>query len=76
MGNFLATDTVEKLMKQKRLKLPKGTFVHSDQGSHYTSPTYQKLLKKYNLGQSMSRRGSSRKSIHTLLQQPQISMGT
>ncbi|MFK0522343.1 DDE-type integrase/transposase/recombinase [Paenibacillus illinoisensis] len=54
----LATDTVEKLVKQKRLKLPKGAFIHSDQGSHYTSPTFQKLLKKYKLGQSMSRRGN------------------
>jgi transposase InsO family protein len=33
-------------------------FIHSDQGSHYTSPRYQKLLKKYELGQSMSRRGN------------------
>ncbi|GGA51005.1 IS3 family transposase [Paenibacillus physcomitrellae] len=54
----LAADTVEKLMKQKRLKLPKGAFIHSDQGSHYTSPAFQKLLKKYKLGQSMSRRGN------------------
>jgi transposase InsO family protein len=54
----LATDTIEKLMKQKRVKLPKGAFIHSDQGSHYTSPTFQKLLKKHKLGQSMSRRGN------------------
>jgi transposase InsO family protein len=33
-------------------------FIHSDQGSDYTSPRYQKLLKKYELGQSMSRRGN------------------
>ena len=29
-----------------------------DQGSHYTSPTFQKLLKSKKLGQSMSRRGN------------------
>jgi putative transposase len=54
----LATDTVDMLAKQKRIQLPKGVFIHSDQGSHYTSPTYQKLLKQHKLGQSMSRRGN------------------
>ncbi|SDN76862.1 Integrase core domain-containing protein, partial [Paenibacillus sp. yr247] len=33
-------------------------FIHSDQGSHYTSPKYQELLKQKGLGQSMSRRGN------------------
>lgn len=54
----IATDTVEALKKQKRLKLHKDVFIHSDQGSHYTSPKYQELLKKNGLGQSMSRRGN------------------
>jgi len=54
----IATDTVDALKKQKRLKLQKDAFIHSDQGSHYTSPTYQELLKKNGLGQSMSRRGN------------------
>jgi putative transposase len=54
----IATDTLDLLMKQKRLKLHKEAFIHSDQGSHYTSPTYQKLLKQKGLGQSMSRRGN------------------
>ncbi|EFM11085.1 Integrase catalytic region [Paenibacillus curdlanolyticus YK9] len=54
----LATETIESLMKQKRLKLHKEAFIHSDQGSHYTSPAYQELLKKKGLGQSMSRRGN------------------
>lgn len=54
----LATDTVQSLMKQRRLKLHKDAFIHSDQGSHYTSPTYQQLLKMRGLGQSMSRRGN------------------
>jgi putative transposase len=54
----LATDTVKLLKRQRRLKLHKDAFIHSDQGSHYTSPTYQKLLQKKGLGQSMSRRGN------------------
>lgn len=54
----LVTNTIESLMKQKRVKLHKKVFIHSDQGSHYTSPTYQKLLKSKGLGQSMSRRGN------------------
>ena len=54
----IATDTINKLMKNKDFKLRQETFIHSDQGSHYTSPTFQKLLKSYNLGQSMSRRGN------------------
>lgn len=54
----IATNTINKLMKNKNLKLREETFIHSDQGSHYTSPTFQKLLKLYKLGQSMSRRGN------------------
>ncbi|MEF2967144.1 IS3 family transposase [Paenibacillus sp. M1] len=54
----LATDTVKSLTRQRRLKLHKDAFIHSDQGSHYTSPTYQHLLKMKGLGQSMSRRGN------------------
>ena len=54
----IATDTINKLMKNKDFKLRQETFIHSDQGSHYTSPTFQKLLKSYKLGQSMSRRGN------------------
>jgi putative transposase len=54
----IATNTINKLMKNKNFKLREETFIHSDQGSHYTSPTFQKLLKLYKLGQSMSRRGN------------------
>jgi transposase InsO family protein len=54
----IATKTIQKLMKNKKSKLDSGAFIHSDQGSHYTSPKYQKLLKKSGLGQSMSRRGN------------------
>lgn len=54
----IATKTIHKLVNNKKITLHKDAFIHSDQGSHYTSPRYQKLLKKYNLGQSMSRRGN------------------
>lgn len=54
----IATETIRKLMKNKKITLHNEAFIHSDQGSHYTSPRYQKLLKKHGLGQSMSRRGN------------------
>lgn len=54
----IATKTVEKLVRNKRVKLHPDAFIHSDQGVHYTSPKFQKLLKHYKLGQSMSRRGN------------------
>lgn len=54
----IATDTIHKLKKNRKIKLPKDAFIHSDQGVHYTSPIFQKLVKKVGLGQSMSRRGN------------------
>jgi len=54
----IATDTILKLKKNKKIKLPKDAYIHSDQGAHYTSPIFQKLVKKSGLGQSMSRRGN------------------
>ena len=54
----IATDTLLKLKNNRKVKLADGAFIHSDQGFHYTNPTYQKLVKKYGLGQSMSRRGN------------------
>lgn len=54
----IATETIRKLMKNKKINLHKDAFIHSDQGVHYTSPRYQKLLKEHGLGQSMSRRGN------------------
>ena len=54
----IATETIEKLIKQHRNLLHTDAFIHSDQGAHYTSPKFQKLLKKHKLGQSMSRRGN------------------
>lgn len=54
----IATETIEKLIRNKRAQLHPEAFIHSDQGVHYTSPRYQTLLKKHGLGQSMSRRGN------------------
>ncbi|HDR3452428.1 TPA: transposase family protein [Bacillus thuringiensis] len=45
----IATTIILKLKKNKRIQLAEGAFIHSDQGSHYTSPTYQKLVKNCNL---------------------------
>ena len=53
----IALNTAKKLKKNGR-KLAEGAFIHSDQGVHYTSPHFQKLVKKMGLGQSMSRRGN------------------
>ncbi|MDR5658007.1 IS3 family transposase [Serpentinicella sp. ANB-PHB4] len=54
----IATDTLLQLRNNKRVKFADGAFIHSDQGFHYTSPIYQKMVKKYGLEQSMSRRGN------------------
>ncbi|ENM3958351.1 DDE-type integrase/transposase/recombinase, partial [Vibrio cholerae] len=37
---------------------PKGVMFHSDQGSHYTSRAYRRLLWRYQVKQSLSRRGN------------------
>ena len=37
---------------------PKGVMFHSDQGCHYTSRKYRQLLWRYQIKQSMSRRGN------------------
>lgn len=54
----IATDTLLKLKNNRRVTLAEEAFIHSDQGFHYTNPTYQKMVKKYGLAQSMSRRGN------------------
>lgn len=51
-------NTMWDLVKQKEVTIPEDAFVHSDQGSHYTSPTFQSLLNELKLGQSMSRKGN------------------
>ena len=48
--------TVKNLVKAHKGILTKESTIHSDQEVHYTSPKFQKLLKRYGLQQSMSRR--------------------
>jgi transposase InsO family protein len=48
------SEYLEKLPEQKRMKL----VIHSDQGGHYTSHYFRRLLKKNKVKQSMSRRGN------------------
>jgi len=40
------------------LRRPDTVLVHSDQGGHYTSPSYGNLLRSYSAVQSMSRKGN------------------
>jgi putative transposase len=54
----IVTKTIHNLMLHPEIILHTDAFIHSDQGVHYTSPTFQKLVKGYGLGQSMSRRGN------------------
>lgn len=54
----IVLDTVDILIKSIGDSLHKDAFIHSDQGSHYTSPKFQKKVKSMGLGQSMSRRGN------------------
>ena len=58
LGLDISLQTIKKLKRNKNIKLSSEAYIHSDQGVHYTSPTFQKLLKKNKLGQSMSRRGN------------------
>ena len=51
--------TVQALtMAYERRGKPKGVMFHSDQGSHYTSRKFRQLIWRYQLTQSMSRRGN------------------
>jgi putative transposase len=53
----IALNTLKK-MKKNVGKFREDAIIHSDQGVHYTNPTFQKLTKKLGLTQSMSRRGN------------------
>lgn len=54
----IATETIYQLLSNSNFKLRQDSFIHSDQGVHYTSPIFQKILKNNGIGQSMSRRGN------------------
>lgn len=52
---FLSINAIEMLSKKVNLS---GSIIHSDQGVHYTSIKYTKLLEKLGVKQSMSRKGN------------------
>lgn len=54
----ISLETVKRLKRNETVILTEDTKIHSDQGVHYTSPKFHSLLKKYNVQQSMSRRGN------------------
>ena len=54
----ISLETVKRLIRNRKIELSNEVILHSDQGVHYTSPQYHKLLKKYKIEQSMSRRGN------------------
>ena len=51
-------DTVNQLIIDNKVPITENTTLHSDQGCHYTTIAFQKLLKDLNIIQSMSRRGN------------------
>ncbi len=51
-------DSVNHLIKYHGSSMESETMIHSDQGSHYTSISFRKLVSDYGLIQSMSRRGN------------------
>lgn len=51
-------ETVEILVQNHGVDLHKETIIHSDQGSHYTSIGFIKILKGNEIRQSISRRGN------------------
>lgn len=51
-------ETVEKLIREHGVELTKETLIHSDQGCHYTSASFIRLVNDKELRQSMSRKGN------------------
>lgn len=50
----ISLNTINLLMSAHGAMLHEDTFIHSDQGVHYTSPKFHKKLADNHLGQSMS----------------------
>ena len=50
--------TVEKLIRNHGTSIDATAMIHSDQGCHYTSTSFRKLISDHGLRQSMSRRGN------------------
>lgn len=51
-------ETVEKLVRDHGIELTKETLIHSDQGCHYTSASFIRLVNDKELRRSMSRKGN------------------
>jgi transposase InsO family protein len=51
-------ETVQNLVRDHGVALSKETYIHSDQGSHYTSKKFIQIIKDAELRQSMSRKGN------------------
>ena len=51
-------ETVKQLMRNHLFDHEAEVWIHSDQGCHYTSVAFRRLLEDYNLRQSMSRKGN------------------
>lgn len=51
-------ETVNKLICNHKISLDSETYIHSDQGCHYTSISFRTLIREVGLRQSMSRRGN------------------
>jgi len=62
LSDYLEVDfvleTVKKLVENHGIELTKETLVHSDQGCHYTSTSFIRLVNDKELRQSMSRKGN------------------
>lgn len=54
----LVTETLKKLMNNSNFEVNEKTILHSDQGCHYTSHLYRKILEDHSITRSMSRRGN------------------
>lgn len=54
----LATTGLEKLFQKLPQSKLQSLVMHSDQGGNYTAIEYRKLLQKYSINQSMSRKGN------------------
>ncbi|MGL5383814.1 MAG: IS3 family transposase [Culicoidibacterales bacterium] len=50
--------TIEQVFGKREFELAEGALINSDQGCHYTSPQFKKLVESKGLIQSMSRRGN------------------
>jgi transposase InsO family protein len=51
-------DTIKDLKNNKDIGSFEGAIIHSDQGFHYTSPAYIKMISDLKMVQSMSRKGN------------------